>query len=127
MSSALTRLSPFTRAVGQPGEFESAQESFLGPDEATVFEVIEDRSNSPFLITCDHAGRQLPRSLGSLGLPESDLLRHIAWDIGASGVARFLAADLGAFAIRAAAANAHATAYRPRRDAQLYSDFPGRR
>ena len=82
-----------------PDEFESAQESFFEPDEAPVFEVIEDRSNSPFLITCDHAGRQLPRSLGSLGLPESELLRHIGWDIGASGVARFLAAELGAFAI----------------------------
>ncbi len=72
---------------------------FFEPDEAAVFEVIEDRSNSPFLITCDHAGRRLPRSLGSLGLPESELLRHIAWDIGASGVARFLAEELGAFAI----------------------------
>jgi predicted N-formylglutamate amidohydrolase len=82
-----------------PDEFERAQELFFEPDEAPVFEVIEDRSNSPFLITCDHAGRQLPRSLGSLGLPESELLRHIAWDIGASGVARFLAAELGAFAI----------------------------
>ncbi len=69
------------------------------PDEAPVFEAIEDRSNSPFLITCDHAGRRLPRSLGSLGLPESELSRHIAWDIGAAGVARFMAEELGAFAI----------------------------
>jgi predicted N-formylglutamate amidohydrolase len=74
-------------------------DSLFEPDEPAVFEVIDDRSNSPFLITCDHAGRHLPRSLGSLGLPESELLRHIAWDIGASGVARFLAAELGAFAI----------------------------
>jgi predicted N-formylglutamate amidohydrolase len=82
-----------------PDELESARASLLEPDEAAVFEVIEDRSNSPFLITCDHAGRRLPRSLGSLGLPESELSRHIAWDIGASGVARSLAAELGAFAI----------------------------
>jgi predicted N-formylglutamate amidohydrolase len=34
-----------------------------------------------------------------LGLPESELSRHIAWDIGAAGVARLLAAELGAFAI----------------------------
>ncbi len=81
------------------GESESPGESFFEPDEAAVFDVIEDRSHSPFLITCDHAGRQLPRSLGSLGLPESDLLRHIAWDIGAGGVARLLAAELGAFSI----------------------------
>jgi len=75
------------------------QEALLEPDETAVFEAIEDRSNSPFLITCDHAGRLLPRSLGSLGLPESELSRHIAWDIGAAGVARRLAAELGAFAI----------------------------
>jgi predicted N-formylglutamate amidohydrolase len=82
-----------------PAEPASAHESFFEPDEAAVFEVIEDRSKSPFLITCDHAGRQVPRLLGSLGLPESDLVRHIAWDIGAGGVARFLAADISAFAI----------------------------
>jgi len=76
-----------------------ATKSFLEPDEAPIFEVIEDRSNSPFLITCDHAGRLLPRSLGSLGLAESDLSRHIAWDIGAGAVTRILATELGAFAI----------------------------
>lgn len=75
------------------------QEALLEPDEPAVFRAIEDRSNSPFLITCDHAGRLLPRSLGSLGLPESELSRHIAWDIGAANVARLLAAELGAFAI----------------------------
>jgi predicted N-formylglutamate amidohydrolase len=75
------------------------QKALFEPGEAPAFEAIEDRSNSPFLITCDHAGRLLPRSLGSLGLPESQLSRHIAWDIGAAGVARFLAAELGAFAI----------------------------
>jgi predicted N-formylglutamate amidohydrolase len=75
------------------------QALLLEPGDAPAFEAIEDRSNSPFLITCDHAGRQLPRKLGSLGLPESELLRHIAWDIGAAGVARLLAAELGAFAI----------------------------
>jgi predicted N-formylglutamate amidohydrolase len=75
------------------------QEALLEPGEPAVFEAIEDRWNSPFLITCDHAGRRLPRSLGSLGLPESELSRHIAWDIGAASVARLLAAELGAFAI----------------------------
>ena len=71
----------------------------LAPDEPAAFEVIEDQRRSPFLITCDHAGKRLPRALGTLGLPESELSRHIAWDIGAAQVARCLARELGAFAI----------------------------
>ena len=71
----------------------------LAPDEPPAFEVIEDRRGSPFLITCDHAGRRLPRALGTLGLPETELSRHIAWDLGAAPVARALARELGAFAI----------------------------
>jgi predicted N-formylglutamate amidohydrolase len=47
---------------------------------------------SPFLFTCDHYGRLLPDKLGDLGLPESELVRHIAWDIGIAGVAERLAA-----------------------------------
>lgn len=46
---------------------------------------------SPFLFTCDHYGRRIPRALGDLGLPESELVRHIAWDIGIAGVAELLA------------------------------------
>ncbi|MET0795662.1 MAG: N-formylglutamate amidohydrolase [Polyangiaceae bacterium] len=71
----------------------------LAPDEPAPFEVIEDERQSPFLITCDHAGKRIPRALGTLGLPESELSRHIAWDIGAAQVARCLARELGAFAI----------------------------
>jgi predicted N-formylglutamate amidohydrolase len=71
----------------------------LAPDEPAAFEVIEDQQCSPFLITCDHAGRRLPRALGTLGLHERELERHIAWDLGAAQVARALARELGAFAI----------------------------
>jgi len=71
----------------------------LAPDEPAAFEVIADQDRSPFLITCDHAGKRLPRALGTLGLPESELSRHIAWDLGAAQVARALARELGAFAI----------------------------
>jgi predicted N-formylglutamate amidohydrolase len=41
----------------------------------------------------------LPRALGTLGLAAPDLVRHIAWDIGAGGVARRLAAALGAVVV----------------------------
>src|SRR5450432_1723547 len=54
---------------------------------------------SPFLLTCDHYGRTIPRLLGDLGLPAGELTRHIAWDIGIAGVADALSKDLGAHLI----------------------------
>jgi predicted N-formylglutamate amidohydrolase len=54
---------------------------------------------SPFLLTSDHYGRTIPRMLGDLGLPESELARHIAWDIGIAGVADALSKHLDAHLI----------------------------
>ena len=52
----------------------------------------EDRP-SRWLVTCDHARNAVPDfvSGGDLGLPPEDMNRHIAYDIGAEGVARELA------------------------------------
>ena len=63
--------------------------------------VFEDNAegSSPFLLTCDHYGRTIPRLLGDLGLPASELARHIAWDIGIAGVADALSKHLGAHLI----------------------------
>jgi hypothetical protein len=49
-----------------------------------------------FVLACDHAGNAIPRRLGSLGLDQDTLQRHVAWDIGAVGVARHLSALLDA-------------------------------
>jgi predicted N-formylglutamate amidohydrolase len=73
--------------------------TLLAPDEPLPFEVEGRGGRSPFVIICDHAGRRLPRALETLGLPAPELERHIAWDIGAAGVARRLAAALDAFVI----------------------------
>lgn len=51
---------------------------------------------SAFLLVCDHFGRQIPRALHDLGLPDSELVRHIAWDIGIAGVASRLASLIDA-------------------------------
>ena len=58
-----------------------------------------ETGSSPYLFTCDHYGRIIPRALGDLGVPESELERHIAWDIGIAGVAEQLADHLGAHLI----------------------------
>jgi predicted N-formylglutamate amidohydrolase len=52
--------------------------------------------DSPYLFTCDHYGRIIPRALGDLGVPERERVRHIAWDIGIAGVAEQLSDHLGA-------------------------------
>lgn len=54
---------------------------------------------SPFLLAADHAGRRIPRKLGDLGLPESELSRHIGWDIGIWGTTTRLADALRTLAI----------------------------
>ena len=68
---------------------------------ADVPPVHEDNGSgtSPFLLTSDHYGRAIPRILGDLGLPASELERHIAWDIGIAGVADALSRQLGAHLI----------------------------
>jgi len=54
------------------------------------------QGQSNFVIVVDHASRRIPRRLNDLGLPAAELRRHIAWDIGALGVARQTAAALDA-------------------------------
>lgn len=73
--------------------------TLLGDDEPEAFDIAGGGGSSPFLIACDHAGRRLPRSLGSLGLSPAELQTHIAWDIGAGAVARRLGALLDAVVI----------------------------
>lgn len=60
--------------------------------------VLERNRNgrSAFVIIVDHASRRIPRRLGNLGLPPTELERHIAWDIGALGVASRVASALDA-------------------------------
>ena len=45
-----------------------------------------------WLVTCDHATNTVPPQVGGgdLGLPRTDMERHIAYDVGAYGVARHL-------------------------------------
>jgi predicted N-formylglutamate amidohydrolase len=73
--------------------------TLLGSDEPPAFAVQGSDEHSPFVIVCDHAGARLPRRLGSLGLSARELDSHIAWDIGAVGVAQPLACALGAFLV----------------------------
>ncbi|MBV9860607.1 MAG: N-formylglutamate amidohydrolase [Alphaproteobacteria bacterium] len=71
----------------------------LTPDEPAPERVLRPDARSDFLLTADHAGRAIPRRLGSLGVPPTDLTRHIAWDIGIAAVTQVLSGRLDAAAI----------------------------
>ena len=68
----------------------------LSPDDPVPVIVHNAGAPAPILLICDHAGRRIPRRLDDMGLTPVELLRHIAWDIGAAGLARKLADALGA-------------------------------
>ena len=68
----------------------------LAADEPPPFEVVPASPASRFVVVCDHAGRRVPRALDSLGLPDSEFERHIAWDIGVAGLGQKLARALDA-------------------------------
>ena len=70
--------------------------AILAPDDPPAVIAVGRQGLSNFVIVVDHAGRRIPRRLNGLGLAESELQRHIAWDIGALSVARQVAAALDA-------------------------------
>jgi predicted N-formylglutamate amidohydrolase len=71
----------------------------LSADEPAPVYVLRETGSSDLFLTADHAGKLIPRSLGRLGVSETELLRHIAWDIGIEGVTRRLSDALDATAI----------------------------
>lgn len=74
----------------------NGSEKLLGADDPHPVDLIRPDGGSEIFLTCDHAGRLLPAGLGTLGLQAPDLERHIAWDIGAAGVAEGLSERLDA-------------------------------
>ncbi len=71
----------------------------LGGGDPAPFSVHRKNGTSCIVLIADHAGQRVPAALGSLGLPQRELDRHIGWDIGIDGVTRRLADMLDAVAI----------------------------
>ena len=74
-------------------------QALLTQDEPAPFDVEEGSPGSDYLVICDHAGNRVPRMLGTLGLAPQDLQRHIAWDLGAAGLAQALGRELDSWVI----------------------------
>lgn len=101
-----TAMLPLTSALGYcPFPFPAQLNYLMRPGDHTPmtyvpFFVHGENRSSRWLITCDHATNTVPPELGgTLGLPEADMARHIAFDPGAAGVTRALADALGGTAI----------------------------
>ncbi len=75
------------------------RETSIEPSGSDTFSVLPGRADAGLLLLCDHAGNAFPPGYGTLGLPENQLQRHIAYDIGAAEVTRQLSVALGAPAV----------------------------
>lgn len=78
-----------------------AATALLGPDDPPAFTVFNATGCAPLVLVCDHASNRIPAALGQLGLGPAELSQHIAWDIGAAYVTRWLAERLDAPAVLA--------------------------
>ncbi|KQN15230.1 N-formylglutamate amidohydrolase [Sphingomonas aurantiaca] len=78
----------------------TASLSLLGTEDAAPVTTINPKGASSFLLIGDHAGNVVPKALGSLGLNEAELSRHIGWDIGIGELGALLAERLDAVFIR---------------------------
>ena len=70
--------------------------SLLSPGDLPPFSIHNASGKAPLLLLCDHASKAVPKALGDLGIPASELDRHIGWDIGALDAAIELATILDA-------------------------------
>lgn len=59
-------------------------------------EVVNANGRSRYVLVCEHASNWIPPEYDRLGLTETELSRHIAWDIGAAWMARRLSERLDA-------------------------------
>lgn len=60
------------------------------------YEILGEARPGPWIVTCDHATNAVPPEVGDLGLPPEEMERHIAYDVGALGVATALGEALDA-------------------------------
>lgn len=86
-----------------PGGNEGSVDEYplIGPGDPPPYTIHNARGEAPVLLVCDHASRAFPRAMNQLGLADWVLDKHVACDIGAAKVTRFLSDRLDAPAILA--------------------------
>lgn len=93
--------SDIVAAMPQSSTGESPGRPLLGSHEPCPVELVNAGAGTPVILVCDHASARIPEALGTLGLDEGELARHIAIDIGAEGLTRRLSKAFDATAVMA--------------------------
>ncbi len=75
--------------------------SLLGRVDPPSFTLFNPNGQAPVVLVCDHASNAIPARLQQLGLNSAELAQHIAWDLGAAQIIRWLAVRLNAPAVLA--------------------------
>ncbi|MDF1749169.1 MAG: N-formylglutamate amidohydrolase [Alphaproteobacteria bacterium] len=75
------------RTLSNPAQNDNA---LLCADDPPAVTLRNPDGKGPGVILCDHASNAVPKSLNFLGLPPASLQRHIAYDIGAQGMAEVI-------------------------------------
>jgi predicted N-formylglutamate amidohydrolase len=71
----------------------------LTAEDPSPIRVLRETGASDLFLTADHAGRAIPKALGTLGVSDAEMERHIAWDIGIAAVTEQLSEMLDATAV----------------------------
>ncbi|MDZ7603280.1 MAG: N-formylglutamate amidohydrolase [Hoeflea sp.] len=105
----------------------------IDPSEGPAFAIRRPGGASEVVLVCEHASKTMPKALGTLGLDPAALESHIAWDIGAMGVAERLSDLLDATLISQRFSRLVYDCNRPPESADAYPersevfDVPGNR
>ena len=73
----------------------------IGPDDPPPFTIINEQGKGRVLLVGDHVSNAIPKKLENLGLEESLLGEHIAYDIGTKKLIHHLSEHLDAPAVLA--------------------------
>ncbi|MBT8437197.1 MAG: N-formylglutamate amidohydrolase, partial [Gammaproteobacteria bacterium] len=76
-------------------------ENMIGPGDPPPYSIINEQGQGLVLLVGDHASRVIPRALNDLGLEETLLEKHIAYDIGTRKLVHHLSQHLDAPAVLA--------------------------
>jgi predicted N-formylglutamate amidohydrolase len=74
-------------------------QTIASQDGGEAFEIIGASAQAGIVVIADHASNAMPPEFQSLGMPTTELARHIAYDIGVETMARTLAEVLRAPAV----------------------------
>ena len=75
------------------------ESSLLGTTDPHPVKLLNEFGKGEYILGCEYAGNLIPKKLETLRLTDFERSRHIAWDIGAGKLTKFLSNDLDSPAV----------------------------